>query len=60
MRYYKTFMFVDNECQAKDMCDYFLKTSTHYIKTHKKPHYTPWTSRDGKEKAFVVWYYYQR
>ena len=59
-RYYKTFMFVDNECQAKDMCERLVATSNDYVKTHKRPYYTPWTSSNGEEKKFVVWYHYKR
>lgn len=58
-RYCKTFMFVDNESQAKDMCDRLYATSSAYIKTHKRPHYTQWTSSNG-EKRFVVWYHVKR
>ncbi len=38
--------------------DHFI--SAYAIKKYQ-PHYTPWTSRDGKESCFIVWhpvYYY--
>lgn len=48
MRYRRTFQFFDTEEQAQR----FIKS-----RGRRKANYTPWTSEDGKEHAFVVWYF---
>ena len=51
----KTFHFVKTEEQAKQLCKDIQKNQNSYRKRFHKPHYTPWTSQDGKEHLFVVW-----
>jgi hypothetical protein len=53
-RYRESFQFFDTEDQAKEFCD--KENLNRYIKEHHPASYTPWTSKDGKEKAFVAWY----
>ena len=53
-----TFQFVDTEEQAKDLVNSIQANQNAYRKKHHKPSYTPWTSTDGKEHKFVVWYHY--
>ena len=52
----KTFEFVDTEDEALEMCKSIQKCQNSYRKRWYKPIYTPWTSSDGKEHKFVVWY----
>lgn len=52
----QTFAFVETENDAKEMCKSIQKQQNSYRKQFHKPHYTPWTSSDGKEHCFVVWY----
>ena len=54
----KTFQFVDTEIEAKNLCKQIQKGQNSYRKRWHKPHYTPWSSSDNKEHAFVVWYVY--
>lgn len=55
-----TFEFVDTEDEAKDMCKKIQKYQNSYRKQFYKPSYTPWTSSDGKEHKYVVWYHVQK
>ncbi|MBQ2183728.1 MAG: hypothetical protein II399_03755 [Lachnospiraceae bacterium] len=55
--YKKVFAFVDTEKDAKFLCESIKKFSSSYVKKKYPPSYTPWTSSDGKEKKFVVWYH---
>ena len=52
-----TFQFVDTEEQAKELCANIQRNQNSYRKKFYKPNYTPWTSQDGKEHLFVVWYH---
>lgn len=52
----KTFEFVDTEEEAISTCKTIQKHQNSYRKQFHKPSYTPWTSSDGKEHKFVVWY----
>lgn len=56
-RYQYTFSFVDTEDQAKALCNEILQNATDYVRRNKKPHYSAWTSHNGKEHKFVVWYW---
>lgn len=57
MRYQKTFEFCDTEEQAKAMCQTIDARATRYMRKHHPAYYTPWTSQDGSENKFAVWYY---
>lgn len=57
MRYTKTFEFCDTEEQAKALCHRRNCEATSYVRNHHPAYYTPWSSQDGKEHKFVVWYY---
>lgn len=46
----KTFEFFSTEQQAAA----FVAA---YKKQRRKAHMTPWTSVDGTERKFIVWYY---
>ena len=52
----KTFEFVDSELEAKNLCACIQRNQNSYRKQFHKPHYTPWSSSDGKEHKYVVWY----
>lgn len=52
----KTFLFTDNEEQAKTLCKQIQKSQNSYRQTYHKPHYTPWESSDHTEHKYVVWY----
>lgn len=45
------FEFVDTELRAVAMC-----SRLNAKRKSAKAHYTPWSSPDGKENKFVVWY----
>lgn len=52
----KTFKFVDTEQEAIELCKLIQHNQNSYRKMYHKPSYTPWTSQDGREHKFVVWY----
>ena len=54
-RYRKTFEFCETEEEAQAFCA--TQNKSYYIRKHHPAHYTPWSSRDGKERKFVAWYY---
>lgn len=60
-RYRYTFDFVDNEAQAKALCERLNKIATRYIRTNKPAHYTPWDARDAQgnitESKYIVWHW---
>lgn len=53
---FHTFEFVNTEEQAKELCASIQANQNNYRKIHHKPYYHPWTSQDGKEHKFLVWY----
>ena len=53
-RYRLTFEFVDTKEQAEEFCN--NENKNRYIREHHKAHYTPWTSQDGSEHKYIVWY----
>ena len=55
-KYQLGFLFRDTEDEAKQLCESLYKFMTPYARRKYKPSYTPWTSMDGKEHKFVVWY----
>ncbi len=57
MRYRETFEIVKSEEEAKNMCDRQNSVGNAYKRKRYHAHYTPWSSRDGSEVGFVVWYY---
>ena len=57
MKYQYTCDFVDTEEQAIKLSEQIKARQTNYMKRNKPPHYTPWSSTDGKEHKFVVWYW---
>lgn len=50
MRHQETFHFVDTEEQGRKFVEQRRKQ-------RRKAWYTPWSSADGKESKFIVWYY---
>ena len=52
----ETFQFVETEEQAKQLCKDIQRYQNSYRKRWHKPHYTPWTSQDGTQHLFVVWF----
>ena len=52
-----TFSFVDTESEAIDLVEQIKAAQSRYMNKHHEPHYTPWSSTDGKEHKFVVWYH---
>jgi hypothetical protein len=57
MKYRLTYQFCDTEAQAQELTKQLNKNGTYYVRKNKPAHFTPWESLDGKEKAFIVWYY---
>lgn len=57
MRYRKIFEFCGTEEQAQALCANINANATRYMRKKHPAHYTPWSSQDGKEHKFVVWYY---
>lgn len=56
---YVTYDFVNTESEAMNLCEQIATTYSPYMRrTYKAPHYTTWTSLDGNEHKYVVWYYY--
>lgn len=53
-RYKRTFKFFDTEDQAQIFCN--NENLNNYIRKNHKALYTTWSSQDGKENKFVVWY----
>lgn len=55
-KYNKTFKFCNTEQEAREMCESINRAATRYIRTKRPAHYTPWSSADGKEHKFIVWF----
>ena len=55
-RYQKTFKFFNTEEQAKTFCDNENSKNSYYLRKNHPATYTTWTSMDGKEHKFIVWY----
>lgn len=53
-RYKTTFKFFDKEEQAQAFCDSINKNN--YIRKRHPAYCAPWSSQDGTEHKFVVWY----
>lgn len=53
-RYTMTYKFFNTEERAKIFCD--NENLNNYIRKNHKAHYTPWSSQDGTENAYVAWY----
>ena len=51
------FEFADSEQQAQAICERVTKTQSRYMNKKHHAKVTPWTSQDGKEHKFVVWYH---
>lgn len=51
------FEFADSEQQAQKIRERVTATQSRYMKKHHPVKVTPWTSQDGKENKFVVWYH---
>lgn len=51
------FDLVATEDQAKGLTTRINNDYSYYMRKHHPAHYTPWTSSDGKEHAYVVWSY---
>ena len=52
-----TFEFADSEQQAQAIRERVTKTQSRYMNKKHPAEVTPWTSQDGKEHKFVVWYH---
>lgn len=54
-----TFKFFDNKEQANKFCNDLLRNATDYRLRVNKVAKPPqlWTSSDGKETKYLVWYY---
>lgn len=52
------FDFVNTEDLAKRQVEHINKTQNAYRRKKYPSHYTEWTSTNGKEHAFIVWYHY--
>lgn len=52
-----TFEFTKTEEQAINLCNRINKRQNYYMRKHHPAHYTPWSSQNGKEHLFVVFYY---
>lgn len=57
MKHRFTFEFIETEEKAKTFCKTIEKGYSYYMKKHHPVYYTPWSSQDGKENCFVVFYY---
>lgn len=57
MRYRRTYHFVDTEKEAKEFCQFIDNSHTSYARQHYPSTYTPWSSSDNTEHAYVCWYY---
>ncbi len=57
-KYRLTFNLVDTEDEAKRLCAELYKKASYYVQKHHTPHYTQWSSKDGTERAFLVWSVY--
>lgn len=56
-KYQFTFTFFDDEQSAKAFCENENRTGTAWKRLKYKAHYTPWTSKEKTENAFVAFYY---
>lgn len=52
-----TFDFVNTEEEAQKKCEAINTRQSYYMRKKHPAHYTPWTSKDGSEHLFVVFYY---
>lgn len=57
MRTRLTFVFTDTEKDAAEICEKVNATQSRYMTKRHPAHFTPWESKDGKIKKFVVWYH---
>lgn len=56
-KYRKTFEFFDTMKEATMYSELVMRTANkYYRKTHKHV-ITPWTSTDGSEHKYILWYY---
>lgn len=55
-RYRKTFEFCDTQEQAQAFCDRINASYSSYARKHYKAFFTPWSSSNGQEHKFIVWY----
>lgn len=53
-----TFQLLPTEEKAKQFVEITKRVSTPYCNKKYPPHYSEWTSSNGKEHAFIVWYRY--
>lgn len=51
-----SFNLFETSEQAQKFCDAENKSGTAYKKTHRRAHFTPYTTGDGG-RGFVAWYY---
>jgi len=56
-KYELRFCFVDTEEEAIQEVFKENSTGTRYKRKNRPAHYTPWSSLDGRENKFIVWYY---
>lgn len=56
-KYRLTFDFVNTEAEAVKRVVAENTTGTRYKRKNLPAHYTPWSSLDGRENKFIVWYY---
>ena len=55
-RWRLTFKFFDTEKEAYDFCNKNWDESSYYVRRRYAAHYEKWTSADGKEQKYLVWY----
>ena len=53
----RQFEFADSEQQAQAIRERVTKTQSRYMNKKHPAEVTPWTSQDGNEHKFVVWYH---
>ena len=54
IRYKLTYKIVKTEEEAKNFCD--NENKNYYIRKNHQAHFTAWSSSDGKEHGFIIWY----
>jgi hypothetical protein len=55
-RYIKTWQFAETESEARTICARENATGTAYKRRKHPAYYTPWSSTDGHEHKYIVWY----
>ena len=55
-KYYRSFYFANTEGEARQAVERLNRNASPYMRRNHPAAYTPWTSLDGSQTLFCVWY----